>query len=104
MGHLADRRYPDREPYTSLPREFDRWAVEGKRPDPVDTGVPQPAHVDAIGGPVTGPAADRDSYRAPGTRVLRSFDTTGCRGTFTLTHTFRDVQESFYLGLHGSRG
>lgn len=206
--------YPNREPYTSLPQEFDRWSVEGKRPDPVDTGVPQggsdywpgqfsrihtgvtersygavmeamragrmwvdhghllagldvhvsasqpgrglgrgrghghgwgnasgqavtlggtltaqrgqdvtvtvtvtttdtpnsagilpqPAHVDIIGGPITGPVADRDSCRAPGTRVLKAFDTTGRRGTFTLTHTFRDVQESFYVRFRGSDG
>ncbi|GAT72258.1 PHP domain-containing protein [Microbacterium hydrocarbonoxydans] len=33
--------YPDGEPYASLPSEYDRWAVLGKRPDPIDTGVPQ---------------------------------------------------------------
>ncbi|MFC9558071.1 PHP domain-containing protein [Agromyces sp. NPDC056965] len=33
--------YPAGEPYASLPSEFDRWAVLGKRPDPVDTGAPQ---------------------------------------------------------------
>lgn len=33
--------YPNEEPYTSLTSEFDKWAVLGKRPDPVDTGKPQ---------------------------------------------------------------
>lgn len=33
--------YPAREPYLSLPSEFDRWSVEGRRPDPVETGQPQ---------------------------------------------------------------
>lgn len=33
--------YPDREPYLGLPSEFDRWSVEGRRPDPVETGQPQ---------------------------------------------------------------
>lgn len=33
--------YPEREPYLSLPNEFDRWSVEGRRPDPVETGEPQ---------------------------------------------------------------
>ena len=206
--------YPDTEPYLSLPREFDRWAVQGRRPDPVDTGRPQGgsdywpgqfsrnhtgvtersyagvmaalragrnwvdhghllsglevrvnaaqpgkgkgrgkgrghgwgnaagglgvtlggslqarrgqdvevsitvtttdvhnfagilphlAHVDVFSGPVTGPA-DRFQLRAPQTKVTRQFDTTGRRGTFTLTHTFEDVQESFYLRLRGSDG
>ncbi|GAB3715591.1 PHP domain-containing protein [Mariniluteicoccus flavus] len=196
--------YPASEPYTSLPKEFDRWAVLGKRPDPVDSGQPQGgsdywpgqfsrthtgvtdrsysgvmaalragrvwvdhghllqgldvrvrattagtaapraagvgttlggrvaavrgqdvtveitvtttdyvnfagirpdlAHVDIIGGPVTGPVADRDTMRAPGTKVLHRFETKGRRGTYTLTHVFRDVQESFYVRFRGSDG
>ncbi|MGD7732396.1 PHP domain-containing protein [Propionibacteriaceae bacterium G57] len=207
--------YPNTEPYTSIPREFDRWAVEGKRPDPVDTGEPQGgsdywpgqfsrnhvgvtdrsyagvmaglragrswvdhghlvagldvravakqpgkgngrgkgqgngfgnasggpgvtlggtllakkgqdvevsitvtttdhenfagilphlAHVDVIAGPVTGPVADQSALRAPATRVVKQFDTTGRRGTFTLTYTFADVQGSFYFRLRGSDG
>lgn len=206
--------YPNTGPYTSLRSEFDKWAVLGKRPDPVDTGVPQGgsdywagqfsrnhvgatartyaavmeglragrswvdhghllqgfevrvtaeqpgrgkgrghglghgwgnasahgvtlggrlaakrgqdvvvsmtittttyansagivpqlAHVDLIGGPVTGPVRDKDTLRAPKTRVLKSFDTTGRRGTFTITHTFKDVRESFYVRFRGSDG
>lgn len=33
--------YPAEEPYLSLPNEFDRWSVAGKRPDPYNTGEPQ---------------------------------------------------------------
>ena len=33
--------YPAEEPYLSLPNEFDRWSVTGKRPDPYDTGEKQ---------------------------------------------------------------
>ncbi|VXB64023.1 PHP domain protein [Microbacterium sp. 8M] len=206
--------YPSGEPYASLPSEFDRWAVRGMRPDPVDTGLPQGgsdfwpgqfsrlhtgvttrsyagvleamrrgrmwvdhghllngldvrvgatmpgkgngrgngngggwgnaagttvtlggrltakrgqdvvvtitvtatdyenaagilpqlAHVDVIAGPVTGSTADADAMRAPGTRVVRQFDTTGRRGTFTLTHVFEQVDQPFYLRLRGSDG
>ncbi|MGN7979324.1 PHP domain-containing protein [Microbacterium sp. 22195] len=206
--------YPAGEPYASLPNEFDRWAVLGKRPDPVDTGVPQGgsdfwpgqfsrlhtgvtartyagvldamrrgrmwvdhghllsgldvqahatmpgkghgrgngagggwgnaagrsvtlgdtltarrgqdvvvtitvstteyanaagirpelAHVDLIAGPVTGPATDADAVRAPETRVVRQFDTTGRRGTFTLTHVFEKVDRPFYVRFRGSDG
>lgn len=206
--------YPEGEPYASLPNEFDRWSVLGKRPDPVDTGqpqggsdfwpgqfsrlhtgvttrsyagvleamrlgrmwvdhghllhgldvrvrptmpgrgngrgngagqgwgnaagvaatlggritvrrghdvelvititttdyvnaagiVPQLAHVDVIAGPITGESADRDAIRAPETRVVRRFDTSGRRGTFTLTQTFENVDRPFYVRLRGSDG
>ncbi|MGO4454579.1 PHP domain-containing protein [Arthrobacter sp. RAF14] len=206
--------YPAGEPYASLPNEFDRWAVRGMRPDPIDTGQPQGgsdfwpgefsrlhtgvversyagvleamrqgrmwvdhghllngldvrvratmpgkgkgrgngngtgwgnqagssatlggrltakrgqdvevsititttdyanaagiiphlAHVDLISGPVTGPASDPDVIRAPGTRVVRQFDTTGRRGTFTVTHVFRGVDRPFYVRFRGSDG
>lgn len=193
--------YPEREPYLSLPSEFDRWSVEGRRPDPVDTGEPQggsdfwpgqfsrlhtgvaersysgvlsamrqgrmwvdhghllsglevrvreahgregkgangvtlgsrlqvrrgadvevsitltptqyrnaagilprAAHVDVISGPITGPVADRDSLRATGTRVTRQFDLTGTTGRVTVSHVFKDVEESFYLRVRGSDG
>lgn len=206
--------YPNTEPYTSLPNEFDKWSVEGKRPDPIDTGVPQGgsdywpgqfsrnhvgatsrsyaavmealragrtwvdhghllngfdvrvsaeqpgkgkgrgkgrgrgwgnqsgkgvtlggrlaakrgqdvvvsmtitttdyanfagivpelAHVDIIGGPITGPVQDSFTMRAPKTKVLKTFDTTGRRGTFTITHVFEDVDESFYIRFRGSDG
>lgn len=206
--------YPAGEPYASLPSEFDRWAVRGMRPDPVDTGmpqggsdfwpgqfsrlhtgvttrsyagvleamrrgrmwvdhghliagldvrvgatmpgkgngrgngngggwgnaagttvtlggrltakrgqdvvvtitvtttdsanaagiVPQLAHLDLIAGPVTGTAADADAMRAPETRVVRQFDTTGSRGTFTLTHVFERVDRPFYVRFRGSDG
>jgi len=33
--------YPAEEPYLSLDSEFDRWAVRGRRPDPVEAGEPQ---------------------------------------------------------------
>lgn len=66
--------------------------------------VPRLAHVDVIGGPVTGPVADRDQLRAPLTKVLATFDTTGRTGTFTLTWVLREVTTSSYLRFRGSDG
>ncbi|WP_323959841.1 hypothetical protein [Arthrobacter sp. JZ12] len=66
--------------------------------------LPRVAHVDVISGPVTGPSADRDALRAPGTRVTRQFDVSGESGTVTVSHTFRDVDQSFYLRVRGSDG
>ncbi len=193
--------YPAEEPYVSLPSEFDRWSVEGKRPDPFDSGekqggsdfwpgqfsrihtgvttrsyagvldamrqgrmwidhghllngldvrvrplrnksndggngvtlgsrlqvrqgtdveismtitttdyrnfagiLPRLAHVDVIGGPITGQTADRDAMTAPGTRVWTQIDVSGRTGTFTIKHVIRDIQASCYFRLRGSDG
>ncbi|WP_433261996.1 PHP domain-containing protein [Actinosynnema sp. CS-041913] len=67
--------------------------------------IPRLAKVDLIGGPITGPAADRDALSAPGTTVLKTFEVARtARGTVKFTHTFRDVDRSFYLRLRGSDG
>ena len=196
--------YPAEEPYLSLPSEFDRWSVTGKRPDPFDTGekqggsdywpgqfsrlhtgvtkrsytgvleamrngrmwvdhghllqgldvrvrevrgagagnsnglngvtlgsrlqvrrgsdveisititttdyrnfagiLPKLAHVDVIGGTVTGAAADPDTLRAPGTAVWKQIDVSGRTGMFTIKHVIKDVQASCYFRLRGSDG
>ncbi|CCH33237.1 PHP domain-containing protein [Actinosynnema sp. NPDC047251] len=67
--------------------------------------VPRLAKLDLIGGPVTGPAADRDALSAPGTEVLKTFEVARtARGTVRFTHTFRAVETSFYLRLRGGDG
>jgi hypothetical protein len=67
--------------------------------------VPQLAKVDLISGPVTGPAADRDTLAAPATTVVETFDVRGARGRqVRVQHCFRNVQQSFYLRLRGSDG
>lgn len=196
--------YPAEEPYLSLPNEFDRWSVTGKRPDPFDSGekqggsdywpgqfsrlhtgvtkhsytgvleamrngrmwvdhghllqgldvrvrevrgnsagnskgrngvtlgsrlqvrrgadveisititttdyrnfagiLPKLAHVDVIGGAITGAAGDRDTLRAPGTSVWKQIDVSGRTGTFTINHVIKDVQKSCYFRLRGSDG
>lgn len=65
--------------------------------------TPRLAHVDIIQGKVTGPVADRDTWKAPDTRVTRTFDTTGRRGEVHLTHAFV-ATTSGYLRLRGSDG
>jgi hypothetical protein len=65
--------------------------------------VPRAARVDLILGTVTGPAADRSTFRAPGTRVVRSWDVTGRTGTITLDHEIT-AEESFYVRVRGTDG
>lgn len=65
--------------------------------------VPELARVDLIQGKVTGPVTDPNTLYAPGTKVVRSWDTDGRTGTATLTHTF--VAESDgYVRLRGTDG
>lgn len=67
--------------------------------------LPVLAHVDLVGGPVTGPVADRDAQTAPGTRVVERFEVPRAPGrTVTLRYRFRNVTEPFYLRLRGSDG
>jgi hypothetical protein len=71
--------------------------------------IPKPAHVDLIAGPLTGPATDRDTFGAPLTRVIRTFDLpAGDRTTsspcYVIRHVFRGVDRSFFLRLRGSDG
>ncbi|MCZ2830906.1 PHP domain-containing protein [Modestobacter sp. VKM Ac-2986] len=66
--------------------------------------VPKLAKVDLISGPVTGRVKDKDTFRAPETRVVETFEVRKGRKTATFNHTFRNVQDSFYLRLRGSDG
>ncbi|MFC5666603.1 PHP domain-containing protein [Kitasatospora misakiensis] len=73
------------------------------RPNPQGI-LPRLAHVDVIRGAVRGPAADRDTWRAPDTRVVHTADVTGRTGTYTLRIPLTAGDESFYLRLRGSDG
>jgi len=66
--------------------------------------VPRLAHVDVIRGAVRGPVADRDNWRAPDTRVVRSIDVSHKTGAYTLQVPIGPVPESCYLRLRGSDG
>ena len=66
--------------------------------------VPQLAGVDVIRGAVTGPVRNRDTFTAPGTRVVRSFDVSGESGVITLSYPLGRLDEGFYVRLRGSDG
>lgn len=66
--------------------------------------IPALAKVDVIRGTVTGPSADRDSFRAPDTKVVQTFDVSGRTGEFTLTHDLGRVDGPCYLRVRGSDG
>ncbi|NUL14622.1 PHP domain-containing protein [Streptomyces lunaelactis] len=66
--------------------------------------VPRLAHLDVIRGAVCGPAADRDEWRAPDTRVVHTADVEGRTGRYTLRIPLGRAEESCYLRLRGSDG
>jgi len=54
---------------------------------------------------VTGPAADRDTQTAPGTRVVKSFEPRWAPGRqVAFRHTFRNVREPFFVRTRGTDG
>ncbi|MZF86303.1 histidinol-phosphatase [Streptomyces sp. SID5643] len=66
--------------------------------------LPELAHVDVIRGAVRGPVSDRDTWKAPDTRVVRTQDVSGRTGTYTLRIPLSAGEESFYVRLRGSDG
>jgi hypothetical protein len=66
--------------------------------------LPALANVDVIRGAVTGPTSDRDGFRAPQTKVVRSFDVSGRRGRITLTYDLGRAVDGFYVRVRGSDG
>ncbi|MFF8871680.1 histidinol-phosphatase [Streptomyces massasporeus] len=77
--------------------------TSASRPNPRGI-LPELAHVDVIRGAVRGPVADRDSWRAPDTRVVQTKDVAGRKGTYTLRIPLTAGDESFYVRLRGSDG
>ncbi|MFJ8591393.1 PHP domain-containing protein [Streptomyces sp. NPDC093598] len=73
------------------------------RPNPQGI-LPWLAHVDVIRGAVRGPVTDRDTWKAPDTRVVRTEDVSGRKGTYTLRIPLTADEESFYVRLRGSDG
>ncbi len=66
--------------------------------------LPELRHVDVIRGAVRGPVTDRDTWRAPDTRVVQTKDVSGRKGTYTLRIPLTAGDESFYVRLRGSDG
>ncbi|MEU0410791.1 PHP domain-containing protein [Streptomyces griseorubiginosus] len=77
--------------------------TSASRPNPQGI-LPELAHVDVIRGAVRGPVADRDTWRAPDTKVVATKDVSGRKGTYTLRIPLRAGDESFYVRLRGSDG
>lgn len=65
--------------------------------------LPTLAHLDLIRGAVRGAVADRDSWKAPDTRVADTVDVSRRSGTYTLRFTVV-AKESSYVRLRGSDG
>ena len=66
--------------------------------------VPKLARVDLIAGDVTGPAADKDSFNTPKTKVVKSFDVNKSTGQVTLRYSFGAAEAPYYLRLRGTDG
>jgi len=66
--------------------------------------LPRPAYLDVIRGAVRGPAADRDGWTAPDTRVVETADVSGRSGTYTLRFSLGAGATSGYLRLRGADG
>ncbi|MFI6762609.1 PHP domain-containing protein [Micromonospora sp. NPDC050417] len=67
--------------------------------------VPKLARVDVIAGAVTGPVRDGDTFTAPRTRVVKSFEVSAKNnGRVSFSYHFGRVNEPFYLRLRGTDG
>jgi PHP domain len=60
--------------------------------------------VDVIRGAVTGPAANRDIFTAPKTKVVKSFEVGSSRGQVSFTYDLGRLDDPFYVRLRGTDG
>ena len=66
--------------------------------------IPVLKRVDVIVGSVTGPVADKDSFKAPDTKVVKSFEVDPTRGSVSFTYSLGRLDKPFYLRLRGTDG
>jgi len=66
--------------------------------------VPVLARVDVIAGSVTGAVSDRDSFTAPDTKVVKSFEVSKGTGKVSFTYSFGRVDRPFYVRVRGTDG
>jgi hypothetical protein len=66
--------------------------------------VPALQKVDVIRGSVTGPVDDPDTFWAPDTSVVETFDVSGQTGRITLSYDLGKLDGPFYVRLRGSDG
>ncbi len=64
---------------------------------------PSLARVDVIAGDVTGPAGDRDTFTAPATKVVTSFDVGRNSGSVSFSYS-RTANQPFYVRIRGTDG
>jgi hypothetical protein len=60
--------------------------------------------VDVIVGTVTGPVADKDSFTAPDTRVVKSFEIGAGATSVSLTYSLGSLDKPFYVRVRGTDG
>ncbi len=66
--------------------------------------VPTLARVDVIAGNITGPAADKDVFTTPSTKVVKSFEVNKSTGRVSFTYDLGSVSKPFYVRLRGTDG
>ncbi|GAA4462809.1 PHP domain-containing protein [Phytohabitans houttuyneae] len=66
--------------------------------------VPVLARVDVIAGSVTGAVSDRDTFTAPDTKVVKSFEVNKATGKASFTYSFGRVDQPFYVRVRGTDG
>ena len=66
--------------------------------------VPRLKRVDVIVGQVTGPVADKDTFTAPQTKVVASFEVQPGTAKLRFTHAFGRLDKPFYVRLRGTDG
>nr|WP_225953571.1 PHP domain-containing protein [Kibdelosporangium phytohabitans] len=66
--------------------------------------VPVLARVDIIQGDVTGPVLDRDTFAAPRTKVVKSFEVKKSSGTVGFTYQLGRLDRPVYVRLRGTDG
>ncbi|RSM64402.1 PHP domain-containing protein [Kibdelosporangium aridum] len=66
--------------------------------------VPVLSRVDIIQGDVTGPVQDRDTFTAPRTKVVKSFEVNKSAGTVNFTYQLGRLDRPVYVRLRGTDG
>ena len=68
------------------------------------TFIPVLKRVDVIVGSVTGPVADKDSFKAPDTKVVKSFEVSPGAKRVSVTYQLGRLDKPFYLRVRGTDG
>ncbi|WP_238019823.1 PHP domain-containing protein [Dactylosporangium sp. AC04546] len=66
--------------------------------------IPTLARVDVIRGAVTGEVSDKDSFKAPDTKVVKSFEVNKSTGEVSFTYDLGAVDQAFYVRVRGTDG